>query len=251
MEVLQGLVAALYLTVATILGIRLLRTAAREHLLPELLLGLAFVLSATLGSPLEVVSETVGRESGASWSGSVLAIGKLLTMAGLSAYVTFTWRVFRPDELWAALLAATLVAIQVVAFFGFSSSGVFATGLNEGFWFWVEFGARVGVPLWTMLECIRYHAMMERRGRIGMAEPIVQNRFALWATASAGGILMVITSTAPRLFALDSVFLNSGVIYLVFCAGGLTSSFAYWLTFFAPGWYRGWLEGADAVTADT
>jgi hypothetical protein len=247
MEVVQGLVASLYLTVATILGVRLLRKAARARLLPELLLGLSFILSATLGSPLEVLSDSVARDGVAPWAGSVLAGGKLLTMAGLSAYAAFTWRVFRPDKLWAALLTAVLVATQVVAYFGFALSGTFTTGLNEGFWFWIEFGARVGVPLWCGVECLRYHAMMTRRARIGMAEPIVQNRFALWAIASAGGILMVITSTAPQLFTLDNLIMQSGIVYLAFCAGGLTSSFSYWLAFFAPGWYRRRIEGPCAA----
>jgi len=247
-QALQGLGGGLYLIVGTILGVRLLVRASRQRLLPELLLGIAFLVAGTIGSPLEVVAEASARNPDATWAGSVLAAGKLLTLLGLGAYVGFTWRVFRPGVVWAAALAGGLVALQFLAFVGYGVTGVFSAGrVSSGAFFWVEFAARVAMPIWTTAECLRYSALMRRRQRLDLGDPVVANRFALWATASLGGLLMLCTSVLPRVLGDAHPVIVSGVFYLVFAGGGIVASAGYWLAFFAPGWYRRWLAPAGAV----
>jgi hypothetical protein len=105
----------------------------------------------------------------------------------------------------------------------------------------VEFTARVTGPIWLMIEGIQYHRMMRKRVRLGLADPLVANRFLLWAIA--GGFSIVILSTSlPPIF-LDPVewALLLQFDLLLFGVGGVGAAAFYWLTFFPPGTYRRWI----------
>lgn len=237
MQVFQAVGGGLYLVVGTILGVRLLAQAARERVMPELLLGLAFLLAGTVGAPIEVVGDGMAR-AGHAGAGPLLAIGKAVTIAGMAAYVGFTWRVFRPTDRWAAAFAGALVLVQGVAFVGFAASGRFGVAANDGVWFWIELSARVVAPVWTIAECIRYRALMLRRVRLGLADPIVADRFLLWAVASGGGLVMLLLSIVPRVLSANHWYIETGMSYPLVALGGIVASIAYWLAFFPPAWYR-------------
>ena len=90
-----------------------------------------------------------------------------------------------------------------------------------------------------MTEATRYYKMMKKRVQLGLADPVVTNRFLLWALAAAGGVMMMLTSVPPviapgsqnPLMALD-----------LFAFFGCAFSIIYGLAFFPPTRYRNWLN---------
>ena len=47
------------------------------------------------------------------------------------------------------------------------------------------------------MEAGRYYLLMKRRTRLGLADPVVTDRFLLWTFAAACSFLMLTTSIAP------------------------------------------------------
>jgi hypothetical protein len=95
MEIL-GVVGVLALSVAcAVVGVRLLRVAARTRELPELSMGIAFVASGALGFPLLVSSQIVGMKTPGTLSHLLSAFGTLFTYAGYIGLAVGTWRIYR------------------------------------------------------------------------------------------------------------------------------------------------------------
>ena len=123
------------------------------------------------------------------------ACGQLLHDAGVTMIVIFVVSTFRPRELWAKALAALLIGALWGGTLGWELSNRFdSIGRGNGFW-WLEYAAIWTYPLWTMVESYRYYALMRRRQAIGLADPMVTNRFLLWGSASLGTALATWTSS--------------------------------------------------------
>ncbi len=80
---------------------------------------------------------------------------------------------------------------------------------------------------------------MKRRVSLGLAEPIVANRFALWTIASVTGIVFLFTSVPP-MFAIGEVWIAIDLV--VFAVAGLATAGAYWLAFFPPESFRRYIR---------
>jgi hypothetical protein len=95
-------------------------------------------------------------------------------------------------------------------------------------------GSRSAALLWLFFESASYARSMRRRLRLGLADPIVANRFVLWA----------IWTGALALIPLFVLGLRAALAVLG--AGGATAVAAGWLAFFPPASYQRWI-GARAV----
>jgi hypothetical protein len=135
---------------------------------------------------------------------------------------------------------------------GFVGEG-FTTGFGGGNFdaVWSQLGvlARGLAFLWAAIESFRYFGLLRRRLRVGLADPVLVNRFLLWGIA---------TSTAFGIYALALVNLLESSTHDV-AAGvfgptwalltsvlGITSGVCTWLAFLAPTPYRRWLESYAA-----
>ena len=125
-------------------------------------------------------------------------------------------------------------------FLGHASSDAFRTALIDMRWFWLELAGRLASPSWLGIEAFLYWNAMRRRARIGLADPVVANRFLLWTVASATGLLCLLTSVPPHYLPAHHWLLELDLF--VFSAAGIATAAAYWLAFFPPGRYRRWLE---------
>ena len=162
------------------------------------------------------------------------------------ALLAFVRSVFRPDERWALGLSVVL---------GLAIAGVFVlphvlgepTPLVRLFWS----ALRGAALLWAFVECSLYYAKVSRRARLGLAHPVVANRFLLWSLWTGAAALMPLSGLVLRAlahFGLVRDFtlsreLSAGV--LVF-AGYIfsilvVSAVSLWLSFFPPTRYRQWL----------
>jgi len=247
-QAMQALAGAVYLATITLVGVRLLLLARRTLAVPELLLGGALFLGGTLGGPLEAGGMAVRVELGGAVAGQLLLFGKIFGAAALTCHVVFIRRVFRPEAKWSAALAGALVACPLIAFGASAANGTFATGELSMFWFWVELVGRLGGGCWLVFEGWRYHGLMKKRLRLGLADPVVTNRFLLWTLAGVCSIVMFLASVPP-LF-LDAE-LAKGLLTLdlfAFSVAGVAVSVLYFLTFLPPESYcRRVRAAAEAV----
>jgi hypothetical protein len=242
MGALDAIAAAsgsLYLVTMTALGVRLVFLSRRNQAKPELWLAIAFLASGSLGASAEVVgARFVADPSAAAWT---LALGKVASAIGLRFYDYFVWRVFRPNDRWASALFGVLALGAGVAIGGFAATGTWTSGAAGG-WFWLELAVRIASPVWLTFESLRFWAQMRRRVAVGLADPIVTDRFLLWAIGACAGLVMLFCSVPPNVVSADHPLQQASLAILG--VAGLAATAGYWFAFFPPRWYRRWIAGA-------
>jgi hypothetical protein len=240
---MQSVSGTIYLLTITVIGIRLLRLAHRNRGLPELMLGISLLIGGTFGATLEAGGLALATTIEPHVVGMLLLVGKLCGLVALICQGVFIWKVFRPNAAWAPAMIGLCVALSATAIVGFGFSGTFATGRVPMLWFWIELAARTAGSVWLVYEAIRYYGRMRRRLRLGLADPVVCNRFLLWAIAGLCGISMMLTAVPPVLYPTTTNWLMVWDIAL-FSAFGIGFCTAYALVFFPPAFYRRWVTGS-------
>jgi hypothetical protein len=225
-----------------LVGIDLIRRATETRGLPEFYLGLAFVFNGLsyLFADLPIIIDNEAILNEFSYIGRIFAGSCALTIAA------FTWRGFREEAGWAkwifwANCALLLLGLGISALEGDweGASPLTYTG------FWFEWLGGVVPFVWLAVESLCAYSRSRRRVRIGLGDPIVNNRFfliGLYGTLAA--------STYP-------IFLWMYIIYerhgewsdpLGAFAGTVevVSLVALWISFAAPAFYRRWIDKAQA-----
>jgi hypothetical protein len=202
-------------------GVRLLLLWRHTRELPELTIGLAFVLAGFVGGVLIHLGTVL--------NSAVLGRGAVATLhAGALCLAVFTWRVFRPDALWAGSLVAALAAGAGLALLGGSGYGTEGAA-RGGTIFWLGFVCRAAPFGWAALESGLYYTRMRRRAQIGLADADVARRFLFWAVGS--GCVFWIWCQSGTLIALGHDP-NLGGPLLVRSLIGLVAAGALWCAFF-------------------
>jgi len=260
-QVVSGLVVLLNLALALVVGIRLLRRWSRGGGVPERSLGIYFLASAFLGTVPQII--VYGSLADPSWSLPDLLIRVLLCMAifgmavGAVGVYIFTWSTFRPNQHWAG--AAVGAGFGALAF-GFLSEAMddgFALALFPGPGHWLGWAGRTLPMLWLSIESFRYYALLRRRLRLGLADPVLTNRFLLWGIWAAAVFLNLSADPVARVAYAVSAGTGVGelvaetatpiilVTILVTMALGAVSVVTLFLTFFATRSYRRWIEASS------
>jgi hypothetical protein len=234
---MQAVAGIVYLLTITVVGCRLLLLARRTGALPELLLGGALILGGTLGGPLEAVAMAAKAEIGPETAGRLLFAGKAFGVVAVACHALFIRCVFRPRERWATVLVFALVACLLAGMTGTATSGAFATAETPLLWFWVDLAARLGGSTWLVLEAARYYGLMRRRLRLGLADPVVANRFFLFTVAGVCSIAFLLTSAPPVILDQERYALILTMDLVVCSAAGVGVSVLYLLTFLPPAAY--------------
>jgi hypothetical protein len=231
------------------IGLRLLDLARRNRELPELLIGLGILGIGPAGFALMVAGMLVGRV--APGLGAVLmAVAQLATAIGAVSAFVFTWQVFRKDERWARMLVGAAVVLFATVFFGRLTTGDFALPVKIGLWFHASSLGIVVCMLWGSYESLRYYTMMRRRETLGLADPLVTNRFLLWGlgigSAGVGTFvsLVVVMVTGVPMQELDGLTLSNSMF-------GLTAAVLMWVAFLPPAAYRRFIERRAAAAGAT
>jgi hypothetical protein len=245
-QLLQSAAGTVYLLTVTAVAIRLLVLARRNRELPELLLGLSLLVGGTFGASLEA-----GGMAAASTLedpkivGTMLLSGKLFGLVALVCQGLFIWKVFRPEAAWAPAIVAVCFACSAAALTGFWQHGTFATGEIPIHWFWVELAGRTTGSIWLVAEAIHFYGQIQKRRELGLADPVLCNRFLLWAVAGVCGLVMMLTAVPPVVSPNSSHPLMAWDL-VVFGAAGIGFSIAYSLVFFPPQRYLRWVGGRTA-----
>jgi hypothetical protein len=223
-------------------GVRLVRLARRNGTRPELLLGGALFLEGGLGYGV-LITMTFARgwagESGTSWIPTVSLLAKALHDVGVLMMITFIVTVFRPTDRWARALAAVMAAALIVGYAGHAAAGGFNELRIQTPWYWLGFATIGTVPIWGGIESFLYHGLMRKRAALGLADPVVVNRFLLWTLGSAFSVLAIWTVSLPSLLQLplDRQMAIAPLSLSITGIWGIGAIGAYWLAFFPPAWY--------------
>ena len=245
----------LFVLVSAAVAIRLLLLSRSTRCTPELYLGLGILGTAVLGYGTMIAAQilrgTTNPIATSFAERAVQAAGEILHDGGVSMMIAFVVSVFRPRERWARALAATALAALWGGNLGWQlENGFRSAGVGNGFW-WMRYAVIWTYPLWTMIESYRYYALMRRRLALGLADPLVANRFFLWGTGSLGTALAIwISSLSFFLIARPERLLAwAPSIEVATATVGVATVALFYLTFLPPGWYRRWVAPGRGVRA--
>jgi hypothetical protein len=233
---------ALYTVTSLVVGIRLIMRSYRSRGLPEFLIGLTYAASSGIGYPLTVTAAFM--PSRAATLGA-MAIGEVLIVLGCSCFLFFNAKVFRPTAGWsvpAAALGSLLLAVcgaAVVAAF-FSTADIALVTERTRIWTVLFLLVLVAGQGWTAIEGMRHYRMMRRRLVLGLAEPVVTNRFLLWGIS---GLVSLTWNGVVNAYLLAGVNINAHPVPVFAVSfGGLVTAVCLVLTFMPPAWYVRWIE---------
>jgi hypothetical protein len=238
----QALAGICFLTLfgtSLAVGMRLLSLARRTRQISELVLGLSLVLMMGIAYPLMILArneELIGLVS----AGILMVVGSAALNASIFLIFLFTWKVFRPDAGWARALAfgcVPLFALHVLAVaYLVTTRGGIGAALAETNRSGLLVLALDGVAYaWTAVESWRYHTLLRRRLSLGLADPVLCNRFLLWALMASVTVFGVLANMA--FLAGDVDVLRTPLAVLVTAGTGLCQAALLYLTFLAPARY--------------
>jgi hypothetical protein len=229
------------LLVGSSTGVRLLLLARRTRQPPELVMGLGLVLITLLAIPLVAIGRLPGLVATPSGD-ALLGLGLAAASAGVGLLFAFTWKVFHPGSRWArgvVVAASAVMGAAAVALLHASSQGETLEEILPRTRPWAcLIVAMVSLAFgWTGLESARYHALMKRRLRLGLADPLVVNRFLLW---SLSGVVTaaLCASLIGFLWAGRRMVLHDPAAAGAIALAAATVSAAWYLAFFPPAAYR-------------
>jgi hypothetical protein len=247
LDLFVALSTAIFICLGTAVGVRIVRRARHDRSVPELAVGAALIAFAGVSQPLSVLRVALAGQIPFS-----LSIGLQLVATGASAFTVtalylFTWRVFRPDSRWAALLFAMGSALGLWAGAGMAATSFYdaaVTPVLSGHWIALSALSYALCFGWAAGESLAYHARLRRRLRLGLADPLVVNRFLLWGGACGFALVIDVILIAMALSGVD--FNTDSTARLLVSASGLANAVAWFLGFTPPAWYVRWVGGAGA-----
>jgi len=244
MQLLSGAATLAFVVVSALVGTRLLLLARRTGAVPELALGLAYILVGALGYPLGLGAVLPGLPE--PLARALFALSQVATGVGSVAVFVFTRAVFRPEEKWAGWFvrcAAVLLAAQTAFNVGQALTADPSTFVQPDLGFSLRQAITAFSYAWTALEAFRYRALLVRRLVLGLAEIEVVNRFLLWAIAGIGAFAGSSTMSAVSL--VGAMPWQDPVALSAVGLGGFTSAICAWLAFMPPRAYLAWVRGAS------
>jgi hypothetical protein len=158
-------------------GARLLTMAYRTRESPELFCGLYFT-GAAVGLSMRVLGSSLFPTQ-PDLAEPINSIGHVAFAAGTISMTVFTLRVFHPSSMIARVFALTTISAIVLTSLhtligGYASVETSYSMIATNF-------MRLVPTSWAFYESLRYWRSMQRRQALGLADPVVTNRFLLWS----------------------------------------------------------------------
>jgi len=233
-----------FFAMALAVGVRLLLLFRRTRQLPELCIGLGVVLVAGVGMPLSVLGR-LPHTVGTGFGNAVFAVGFSLTCVGISLMFAFNWRVFRAGSRWARnampAVAVTMVTLALGLIRVASQGGTLAELVPRTRpWAMGVVAMLVLCFAWGGFESLRYHRLLRRRRALGLADPVVTNRFLLWGVADWAAVVLCLSVIG--FLQMGRAVLVDPLALCTMALCGLVMSVTWYLTFFPPRVYLGLLR---------
>lgn len=235
----------LFILASGIVGARLLLLYRRLKQPPELFLGLAYLLAGTLGWAVLLVG-TLTTSPGQHVSEKYQAFSVVMGDLGTFCFYLFVWYVFRRDS----AVAKALLALAALALVVSLAADTFVRGVTYG----PPPGtvstiagsiARAFVFPWMAWEALGSYSAFRRRARVGLGNPLVQNRLLLWGLSALATFGISGTATALYWTASDvaDAVVKQNRATGLYGALGAVSALLLWLAFFPPERYQRFIEG--------
>jgi hypothetical protein len=164
MRVLGLAGVAAFTVTSAVVGLRLLRLAARTRRALELAMGLAFALSAAVGFPLFTVALLLKQATTAAATvHGIESTGALFTYAGYLSLAVGNWRIFHADRRWPlaaiVVLAAAVCAVSTVVVVLHDAR----PGQPRELTIWAGVAIGLVVFAWSSTESLLLHRQLWRR----------------------------------------------------------------------------------------
>lgn len=228
-------------------GVRLILLWRRTRELPELLIGLGVLGIGPVGFGLATIAGLL-RESSPGAAAWMLGLAMLAMAVGAGAKYVFNWRVYHPQSrLCAAIAWLGAGSLLVLWVMSLVQTG-FRTAFGNEPGYMLRSFIQVGCLLWGSAEALRWWRMLRRRMRLGLAEPVVTNRFFLWGLgAGAAGVGTAIGIAAQMVTGVPSM----EIPWVTFSSSlhGLTAAVAMWFAFLPSARYLRFIETRAARLA--
>ena len=226
-------------------GVRMSSLARRTGKLPELCMGLglsAFALAQVCRLTLGGLGDRLD---------PVLALGMYLSMQ-LSYLVAqlglclFTVVVFGRQSRWRWAVLGGVVALTAVSrsmMFRASAPQLLSGDPSQAIPIWdpaavASFAMAFG---WMAAESLRFHQLLRRRLALGLADPVVTNRFFVWGAGAAATCLLVLLLLALYVQGL-TLMTNSLAASALVTVSGLVNAVVPCLTFTPPAAYLRFIQ---------
>jgi hypothetical protein len=218
-----------------IASLRLLRLNRRTGEQPELLLGFYFGLSGVyyLGYNLPSL---LGLDP---WTATAEWVLEGIYVLGVLPYLFFIRRVFRPENAWAGMLVGYLALLLVLGTVLGALDGRVIYSFDNP-WFLVQWAGYTAPCAWMCWEAMLSRQGAQKRARLGLAEPLVVNRYLLLALF---GGFQSLACLADLSFANDvsAIQTASLISNLLLGSSEIASVAVLWLAFFPPRFYSDWI----------
>lgn len=239
-----------FIAASAFVGFRLLRLARKTRGLPEFLLGYGFTMITCVSYPLILLSHALHPDA----DRLARFVWVLVTLSSASAWgflFLFVHTVFRRGVrasqcfvLASALAMLTAAGMRIhwvleiprIADLDQASTQMFG----------ITAVAMVGYG-WMAFESLRYWRIMKRRQAIGLGDPVVVNRFLLFALIAFFSVIAISARALPPFFGSDPV--NSPVALALTAIGGLSTSVCLWLAFVPPARFEHWIRERGEASA--
>ncbi len=228
MRTLANIGFASFVIASFLVGLRLLAIAMRTGKTPELAIGAAFFAGGGCGYGLIVLAFAM-RVFPHSMVPIVVLAGNAAASFGAIALAFGIWRIFRPADRWPLwMLAAVVVPLALSLGARLSDLATVPAG-PVVFWGFIA-GSGVSYA-WSTYESLRFHAMMRRRTRIGLATESMARRFLLWGIAGCSAVGIHVCAAANRFIDADGIPPGLQLVQAIF---GLAAAIGIWFAFFPP-----------------
>jgi hypothetical protein len=242
MQAATGLLVLIFLVTSLAVGIRLLVLFSRTRRPPELLIGIGILGIGPCGMG-GILAGAVLTRAGSGAAPFVTGVSVLSIAAGLTGSALFNWRTYRPDS---ARVRAVVLAAVGIAGVGFGiewGTNAFADPMHFGPGMKLVTLSCSTTLLWGGVESVRYWLMMRRRLALGLADPLVTNRFLLYGLGiGVAGFGSAVSAVVQWITGLGSADLPILTFSNAVC--GLLSSICMWVAFLPPKAWRRYVTGA-------
>jgi len=219
-----------------LVGVRLLLLARQTRQLPELSMGTGLLCVAVLGIPVCAAGRTPGLVA-TPLGDAIFGAGLAIALFGIGLLYVFTWRVFRPLAGWARALVVLVFASLGVAWIGLMVASSRGATLAEILprtrpWGIAMVAQTAGAFAWTGIESLVYRARLQRRLALGLADPVLVNRFLLWGASALAAVALCAVVVASML--LGRAPLGDPMARIAMGAASAVVSLSWYLAFLPP-----------------
>lgn len=247
MQAVAGVSFVAVLISAWLVAVRLLWLAQRTRGLPEAALGAMLLCLMGIGYPLTVLAQaeaTLGLTA-CKW---IQTVSNALVDVGMGLPLLFTWWVFRRQS---------RVARTICLFAGFALAVHFGAAVRvamnlermadavDQVALWAQIPLTVGALgfAWSGIESLHYRGLLARRASLGLGDPVVANRMALWGAMGLVTAAGAIANSAFLLLRIDVLGGDPMALAVTSCTG-IAQAVLLWLAFLPPSGYVRWVSAS-------